>query len=114
MSSRQAHKSPSVPLTARGPRRNALLMNALSTPSHLPSRQPSASRNSSVADIHAEEEQQRNARLEAFNQQVGDTSPQPRVCSHGVCAGDHSIWQTLTRTHHGAYKHSRPPFVPFR
>ena len=42
-------------------------MNALSTPSHLPSRQPSASRNSS--EIQAEEEQ-RSARLEMLNQQV--------------------------------------------
>ncbi len=49
--------------------RNALLMNALSTPSHLPSRQQSSGRNASVAEIQAEEEQ-RSARQNMFNQQV--------------------------------------------
>ena len=63
--------------------RNALLMNALSTPSHLPSRQPSASRNSSVAEFQAEEEQ-RNAQLDMYHQQVQNTlrhpvSPPPRA-----------------------------------
>ena len=42
-------------------------MNALSTPSHLPSRQPSASRNSSEFQT---EEAQRSARLELLNQLV--------------------------------------------
>lgn len=49
--------------------RNALLMNALSTPSHLPSRQQSSGRNASPAEIQAEEEQ-RSARQNMFNQQV--------------------------------------------
>ncbi len=44
--------------------RNALLMNALSTPSHLPSRQE-ASRSASVA-----EEDRRSARQAIFSQQV--------------------------------------------
>lgn len=79
----QAPGDRDVLLTEPGTCRNALLMNALSTPSHLPSRQPSASRNSS--EIQAEEDQ-RSARLEALQQQVPD-SPQP-FCSSAVAASE--------------------------
>ena len=53
--------------------RNALLMNALSTPSHLPSRQNS-SRIPSAAEMTAEEEL-RSARPETFSQQVSPLCP---------------------------------------
>ncbi len=54
-----------VVLSALCTARNALLMNALSTPSHLPSRQDSG-RSASVA-----EEERRSVRQAIFNQQVG-------------------------------------------
>ena len=65
----QAPEDANAALTASGTCRNALLMNALSTPSHLPSRQPSARRSSS--EFQAEEDQ-RSARLEMLQQQVRD------------------------------------------
>lgn len=50
--------------------RNAFLMNALSSPSHMPSRQASSSRQPSAMDIQGGEEH-RGDRQEVFIQQVG-------------------------------------------
>ena len=67
-------------------------MNALSTPSHFPTRQPSARRNSS--EIQTEEDQ-RSARLEMLQQQVRDTpwlpsAPAPVACDYSYFAqGSH-------------------------